>query len=100
MDIVERVKKISFGIVLLALVIMLFLLFGDVEYYGLLSVYVFLTLWSLDKVYLWYFNFDFGIANQLKIKKDAPKAIRLFGLTFVLFVLFIAITGLLQQTAT
>ena len=99
-DIVEKIKSISFGVVLVALAIMFILLLGDVEYYGLLSVYVFMALWSLDKVFLWSFNFDFGIANQLKIKKGAPKIVRFTGLLFVLFVFYIAVAGLFELAAT
>ncbi|MBU2917663.1 hypothetical protein KO505_06770 [Psychrosphaera sp. F3M07] len=100
MDIVEKIKKINFGVVLVALAIMFILLLGDVEYYGLLSVYVFMALWSLDKVFLWSFNFDFGIANQLEIKKDAPKIVRFIGLLFVLFVLYISLAGVFELVAT
>ena len=100
MDIVEKIKKINFGVVLVVLAIMFILLLGDVEYYGLLSVYVFMALWSLDKVFLWSFNFDFGIANQLEIKKDAPKIVRFIGLLFVLFVLYISLAGVFELVAT
>ena len=68
--------------------------------YAMISVNVFLVLWSLDKVFLFYFNFDFGIASQLKIKKDAPKILRLLGLLFVLFVLYIGAKGILELFAT
>ena len=98
-NMVESVKKISFGTVLIALVIMLTLLLSDAPY-SMLSTNVFLILWSLDKVFLWYFNFDFGIASQLKIKKDAPKILRLTGLGFVLFVLYIGVKGMLELVAT
>ena len=96
---IETFKKISFIAVLTSLAVMFVSLLSDAPH-ALLSVNAFLILWSLDKVYLWYFDFDFGIANQLKIKKDAPKLLRLAGLVFVLFVLYIGTKGILELVAT
>ena len=98
-DMIETFKKISFITVLSTLAVMFVLLLSDAPY-AMLSVNVFLVLWSLDKVFLWYFNFDFGIANQLKIKKEAPKLLRLVGLIFVLFILYIGANGILELSAT
>ncbi|MCL1037785.1 hypothetical protein L2750_11550 [Shewanella submarina] len=96
---IEKFKKVSFTAVLVSLAVTLVLHLSDAQY-ALLSGYVFLILWSLDKVFLWYFNFDFGIASQLTIKKDAPKILRLAGLIFALFVLYIGTKGILELPAT
>lgn len=98
-DMIEKIKKVSLTTVLVSLAAMLVLLLSDAQH-ALLSGYVFLILWSLDKVFLWYFNFDFGIASQLTIKKDAPKILRLAGLIFALFVLYIGAKGILELPAT
>ena len=96
---IETFKKISFITVLITMAVMFVFLLTDAPY-AMISVNVFLVLWSLDKVFLFYFNFDFGIASQLKIKKDAPKILRLLGLLFVLFVLYIGAKGILELFAT
>ncbi|WP_010605274.1 hypothetical protein [Pseudoalteromonas maricaloris] len=96
---IETFKKISFITVLITMAVMFVFLLTDAPY-AMISVNVFLVLWSLDKVFLFYFNFDFGIASQLKIKKDAPKILRLLGLIFVLFVLYIGAKGILELFAT
>lgn len=82
------------------MLITLVLLLGNVEFYGLLSAYIFLVLWSLDNVFLWCIDDDFGIASQLTIKKDAPKAIRFLGLIFVCFTLYIGLKGLIEHVST
>jgi len=97
---IYHIKKISFIVLAVALFIMLALLLTNVEFYGLLSVYIFLVLWSLDKIFLWSINDEFGIATQLTIKKDAPKAIRFLGLIFVCFILFIGLNELIQHVST
>jgi hypothetical protein len=97
---IAHIKTISFGVSIAALLIMLVLLLGNVEFYGLLSAYIFLVLWSLDKVFLWCIDDDFGIASQLTIKKDAPKAIRFLGLIFVCFTLYIGLKGLIEHVST
>jgi hypothetical protein len=97
---IARIKAISFGVLVAALIITFALIVANVEFYGLLSLYVFMVLWSLDKVFLWYVGDDFGIAVQLKIKKDAPKAIRFLGLIFVFFVFYIAVQGLFEHVST
>ena len=97
---IARIKTISFGVLVAALIITVALMVANVEFYGLLSLYVFMLLWSLDKVFLWYVGDDFGIAVQLKIKKDAPKAIRFLGLIFVCFVFYIAVQGLFEHVST
>lgn len=97
---IARIKTISFGVLVAALIITVALMVANVEFYGLLSLYVFMLLWSLDKVFLWYVGDDFGIAVQLKIKKDAPKAIRFLGLIFVFFVFYIAVQGLFEHVST
>lgn len=98
-DMIETFKKISFITVLITMAVMFVFFLTDAPY-AMISVNVFLVLWSLDKVFLFYFNFDFGIASQLKIKKDAPKILRLLGLIFVLFVLYIGAKGILELFAT
>lgn len=85
--------------VLITMAVMFIFLLTDAPY-AMISVNIFLVIWSLDKVFLCYFNFDFGIASQLKIKKDAPKLLRLLGLIFVLFVLYIGAKGILEAFAT
>lgn len=97
---IARIKTISFGVLVAALITTLALMVANVEFYGLLSLYVFMLLWSLDKVFLWYVGDDFGITGQLKIKKDAPKAIRFLGLIFVCFVFYIAVQGLFEHIST
>ncbi|WP_040555243.1 hypothetical protein [Rheinheimera sp. A13L] len=97
---VARIKTISFAVLVAALIITMALMLANVEFYGLLSVYIFLVLWSLQKVFLWYVGDDFGIAVQLKIKKDAPKVIRLLGLMFVCFVFYTAVKGLFEHVST
>lgn len=97
---IARIKTISFGVLVAALIITVALMVANVEFYGLLSLYVFMLLWSLDKVFLWHVGDDFGIAVQLKIKKDAPKAIRFLGLIFVFFVFYIAVQGLFEHVST
>lgn len=97
---IERIKTISFGVLIAAVVVTFALLLTDVDFYGLLSAYVFIVLWSLDKVFLWYIDEDFGIANQLKIQKGAPKVVRLLGLFFVCFTLYVGATGLIEHVST
>ncbi|MDP2713557.1 hypothetical protein [Rheinheimera sp.] len=97
---IARIKTISFGASIAAMLITLVLLLGNVEFYGLLSAYIFLVLWSLDNVFLWCIDDDFGIASQLTIKKDAPKAIRFLGLIFVCFTLYIGLKGLIEHVST
>ena len=97
---IARIKTISFAVLVAALIITMALMLANVEFYGLLSVYVFLVLWSLQKVFLWYIGDDFGIAVQLKIKKEAPKVLRFLGLMFVCFVFYIAVKGLFEHVST
>ncbi|TVL23807.1 hypothetical protein AYI92_08405 [Shewanella xiamenensis] len=97
---IARIKTISFGILVVALIITITLMVADVEFYGLLSVYVFMVLWSLHKIFLWFIGDEFGIAVQVKIKKDAPKAIRFLGLLFVCFVFYFVAKGLIKHVST
>ena len=97
---IARIKTISFGVLVAALIITITLIVADVEFYGLFSVYVFMVLWSLHKIFLWLIGDEFGIAVQVKIKKDAPKAIRFLGLIFVCFTLYIGLKGLIEHVST
>ena len=97
---IARIKTISFAVLVVTLIITMALMLANVEFYGLLSLYIFMTLWSLQKVFLWYVGDDFGIAVQLKIKKDAPKVIRFLGLIFACFVFYIAVKGLFEHVPT
>lgn len=55
------IKIISFGVLVVVLIIMIMLMVVDVEFYGFFSVYVFMVLWSLYKIFLWFIGDEFGI---------------------------------------
>ena len=93
------VKKVSLLIQTASLLTMLFMLFLDIEFYSLLSVYCFLVIWCIDKVVLFSLKEEFGIANQLKIKADAPPAVRIAGVSFVSVILLFSLKELLEHVA-
>jgi hypothetical protein len=78
---------------------MLIMLFLQIEFYSLLSVYCFLVIWCIDKVVLFSINEEFGIAYQLRIKADAPPALRIAGLGFVFIILVFSLKALYQHVA-
>ena len=93
------VKKVSLLIQTASLVTMLIMLFLDIEFYSLLSVYCFLVIWCIDKVVLFSLKEEFGIANQLKIKADAPPAVRIAGVSFVSVILVFSLKELFEHVA-
>jgi hypothetical protein len=72
---------------------MLIMLFLQIEFYSLLSVYCFLVIWCIDKVVLFSINEEFGI------KADAPPALRIAGLGFVFIILVFSLKALYQHVA-
>jgi len=93
------VKKVSLLIQTASLITMLIMLFLDIEFYSLLSVYCFLVIWCIDKVVLFFLKEEFGIANQLKIKADAPPALRIAGVSFVSVILVFSLKELFEHVA-
>lgn len=94
----DSIIKLSFTLTAISALVMFTLLItrGN-DFYGLLSGYIFLILWSCDKVLLWFLDRDFGINASLKIKKSAPRIIRLLGASFALFALYIGCKGLIEH---
>jgi len=93
------VKKVSLLIQTASLITMLIMLFLDIEFYSLLSVYCFLVIWCIDKVVLFSLKEEFGVANQLKIKADAPPAVRIAGVSFVSVILVFSLKELFEHVA-
>ena len=93
------VRKVSLLIQTASLLTMLMMLFLNIEFYSLLSVYCFFVIWCIDKVVLFSLNEEFGITSQLKIKADAPPALRVAGVGFVFIILVFSLKALFQHVA-
>jgi hypothetical protein len=98
--VIKKFKSVIFALALLCIVLFFTFHYLDKNSESLVSLYLFLTFWGLDKCLAWHLGEKIGIASMLAIPSDAHKNIRLLGLLIGLFLTFYGINHLFVQVST
>jgi len=98
--VIKKFKSVVFSLALLCIVLFFTFSYLDKNSESLISIYLFLTFWGIDKCLAWHLGEKIGIASMLAIPSDAHKSIRLLGLLIGLFLTFYGINHLFVEVST
>jgi hypothetical protein len=95
-----KFRKVVFGLSVISLFLFFLLHYLGHSKESLISVYVFIFFWGIEKCLSWKLGYKIGIGPMVAIPSNADRKLRLLGLVWGLLFLSIGVFNLFKVVAT